>query len=372
LRATSSHASAARGLSARQTDRVIRNSKVNHILIRERPSIDFEERWNSLLDDADYASHYTSPAVFDEPYMRKRPLFALFVGTNDHVDAVLTGFSEPSQVTSGATFSPNLCVRRGANMTVIASSIDRGLLEFSARGHKFISVYSWREIPEMKQMGYREHKEQSPRGTILLDLKKPADQLFKEFSETRRNKIRRAIKAGVVVTEMDVDREFDEYYDIYSHWCKFKHIDLIPYDVQRETLSLQGNRLLLTARHDGKLVGVSIFRYRRPGIIEYAANVSRREDSRVRQNDLLLWRAIEWASAKGDLRCFSLAGAHFFLQKFGGAMYPTYRYSKDLSFLRRRHAKESLMNFGMSVYRKLPDPVKQAIRRLAGRDEESD
>ena len=255
---------------------------------------------------------------------------------------------------------------------MVSSSIDSALLELATGERKFISVYSWLAIPDMRKVGYREHKGHSPLGTILLDLRKPAEQIFKEFSETRRNKIRRAIKAGVVVTELDIDREFDEYYDIYSHWCKFKGIELIPYDVQRETLSLQGNRLLLAARHDGKLVGVSIFRFRRPGIIEYAANVSRREDSRVRQNDLLLWRAIEWASAKGDLRCFSLAGAHFFLQKFGGTIYPTYRYSKDLSFLRRRHAKESLMILGMNVYRSLPDRVKQVVRRLAGRDEESD
>lgn len=345
---------------------------MNQFFIRERPSADLEKRWNDLLDDSEFASHYTSPAVFDEPYMRGRPLFALFVENNDRLDAVLTGFSEPSLISSGATFSPTFCVRRGVDLALLSASINNALLELATNGRKFISVHSWTQIPELKQIGYRELKGLPPLGTILLDLSKPAEQIFKEFSETRRNKIRRAIKAGVLITEMDIDREFDEYYEIYSHWCKFKGLEVIPYSVQRDTLSLKGNRLLLAARHDGKLVGVSIFRYRRPGIIEYAANVSRREDSRVRQNDLLLWRAIEWASAKGDLRCFSLAGAHFFLQKFGGTIYPTYRYSKDLSILRRRHVKESLANFARNVYQNLPERGKQLIRRLAGRIEESD
>jgi hypothetical protein len=40
------------------------------------------------------------------------------------------------------------------------------------------------------------------------------------------------------------------------------------------------------ARHDGRVVGVSTFRFRKPGIVEYAANVSRRKETRIRQNDL--------------------------------------------------------------------------------------
>jgi hypothetical protein len=48
-----------------------------------------------------------------------------------------------------------------------------------------------------------------------------------------------------------------------------------PYEIQRAVFELGGNRLRLVARHNGRVIGVSTFRYRRPGIMEYTANVSR-------------------------------------------------------------------------------------------------
>jgi len=170
----------------------------------------------------------------------------------------------------------------------------------------------------LRSAGFRLRKFDVPMCTILLDLSKGKDWIFRQCSETRRNLIRRAMKAGVDITEMDVERDFDGYYELYRHWCGFKNIACQPYDVQRSSFEAKRNRLVLVARLNGRVVGVSSFRFRRPGVVEYAANVSRREETRIRQNDLLLWGGIEWAVDQRDFSYFSMAGAHFFLQKFGG------------------------------------------------------
>jgi hypothetical protein len=116
------------------------------------------------------------------------------------------------------------------------------------------------------------------------------------------------------------------------------------------------------------MLGVSTFRYRKPGLVEYGANVSRREESsKFRQNDLLLWRGIEWAVDQGSFTHFSMAGAHFFLQKFGGAMHVTFRYSRDRTVLRRRDTVERARLAAFRVYKALPPGIQKTAKRVIKR-----
>jgi lipid II:glycine glycyltransferase (peptidoglycan interpeptide bridge formation enzyme) len=229
---------------------------------------------------------------------------------------------------------------------------------------KFISAFSWNEVAGFQSAGFRAKKWESPSGTVLLDLSRGADALLRDCTKTHRYNIRHALKAGVEVTEMDIGRDFDEYYALYEHWCAFKRCAPQPYDLQRAVFEARENRLLLVARHNGRVVGASTFRFRRPGIIEYAANVSRREETKLTQNDLLLWRAIEWSTQQKDIRYFSMAGAHKFLQGFGGTRHATYRYSLDLTAFRRRDVAEIAQAAAMGVYRALPERARAGLKRL--------
>ena len=122
---------------------------------------------------------------------------------------------------------------------------------------RFISAFAWNETAGFQSLGFRVKKFQTPLGTILLDLSKGTDQLFRDCAEARRYNIRRAIKAGVEVTEMNVRRDFDDYYALYKHWCESKRLAPNPYELQRAVFETKGNRLLLVARHNGRMVGVS-------------------------------------------------------------------------------------------------------------------
>jgi hypothetical protein len=327
--------------------------------------------WNECLDECTFASHYTAPAFFSEPYFRDFTPFAILALDGATVVGVLTGTSRDGATVCGMHASPQLCIRAGAPAEQVAECLAAGLQARLTKQQRLVTVYAWSRLEGFRRAGYRELIIGAPMATTLLDLSRPAELLFREFSETRRNKIRRAIKAGVTVTEMDVAEDFAAYYELYTHWCEFKHIAPQPYDVQRAAFENRDNRLVLVARHDARIVGVSTFRFRNPGIIEYAANVSRREETRIRQNDLLLWKAIEWA-ATARLRYFSMAGSHFFLQKFGGALHVTYRYTKDRTLLRRHDVAQALRSVAITALHHLPEGVQQRLKRLRRADAEQD
>lgn len=335
-----------------------RDKSVEYLIVTFPPDEEIEAAWNECLDNSEYASHFTSPAFLSERYPPESEPFAILAMEGGEISGVVTGVVHDRRILCGEPGSPHLCIRRNTTESEVIRALLSGLREHAGRRIKFISIYCWNEFPQIQRAGFRRRRFSAPLGTILLDLSKGANALFREFSETRRNKIRRAIRAKVDVREMDMAAEFDEYYSIYVDWCSFKNMPCQPYAIQRAILEANGNRLILVARHDGVMIGVSTFRYRRPGIVEYAANVSRRSETRFRQNDLLIWRAIEWFAALPDVRWFSTAAAHYFLQKLGGELHSTYRYSKDRSFFKRHHLVEASQEALIAVYQLMPSGLR--------------
>ena len=254
---------------------------------------------------------------------------------------------------------------------MVGKALAAGLRTLSLPSTKFISAFAWNEVAGFQTAGFRIKRFEVPLGTIVLDLSRGTEQLFREFAESRRYNIRRVIKAGVEVTEMNIDRDFDDYYALYKHWSEFKGLAAQPYDMQRVVFESRSNRLLLVARHDGRMIGVSTFRFRRPNLIEYTANVSRREETKLKQNDLLMWRAIEWSSQQKDIRYFSMAAAHTFLQRFGGRRHATYRYSLDLTTFRRRDLAEKGRAFALKLYHALPPGARERLKKLRNADKDS-
>jgi hypothetical protein len=336
---------------------------VKSTVLTSSPSEEVLGAWNDCLDCAEFASHYTSPEFFREPYFCGLDQFAILArDETGRVCGVLTGLRRGSQLVCGAEGSPQLCFRRDVDLPTAGLALATGLVEYAASSDQAITVYSWSPIEGFARIGFRSRTLVAPLGTIVLDLSRGSERLFKEFSQTRRNQIRRAMREKVEISEMDVTNDFDDYYALYAHWCGFKGVPAHPYELQRSVFEMQGNRLILVARHRGKMIGVSTFRFRRPGIIEYAANVSRREETKVRQNDLLIWKAIEWAAKQPRIGLFSFAGAHFFLQMFGGQMRPVHRYRIDRTLFRRHDLKENLKDAAMGAFRVLPPGVRTKLK----------
>jgi Acetyltransferase (GNAT) domain len=301
---------------------------MDNVVVTSIPDDSTAVAWNDCLDNSEFAGLYMAPDFFRVQYFKDQGPFAVLAVRDSVVHGVVTGLFANRDVECGHSGSPQICVRNGSDLDVVGKALATGLKGLS-------------------------------RGTDLL---------FREFAESRRHNIRRVIKAGVEVTEMNIDRDFDDYYALYKHWSEFKGLSLQPYNMQRAVFESRSNRLLLVARHDGRMVGVSTFRFRQPNLIEYMANVSRREETKLKQNDLLMWRAIEWASQQKDIRYFSMAAAHTFLQRFGGNRHATYRYSLDLTAFRRRDLAEKGRAVALRIYHALPQGTRERLKKLLNVD----
>lgn len=342
---------------------------MDYAILRSPLQDSWVSSWNECLDASEFATYRTAPEFFDDPYFAQKQPFAIVAVERGTVHGVVTGAIEGRDIRCGSSGSPQVCIRRSSDRRLVGRTLAAGLRAHASSSVEVIGVYSWSPLAGFESGGFKSRSFEAPLGTILLELAKGRDLLFKQCSETRRNKLRRALKAGVLVEPMDLGRDFDEYYELYRHWCAFKRLPCVPYELQRAVFALRSNRLVLVARFEQRLIGVSTFLFRAPGMVEYAANVSRRDETRVRQNDLLLWRGIEWAVEQGRFNYFSMAGAHFFLQKFGGTLHTTYRLSLDQTMWRRRDLREGLLTVTTKAYRRLPQRVRTAAKRLLGKSD---
>lgn len=315
-----------------------------HRVLSAYPDADLEAGWRECQRNSRYATSYTGPEYFLEPSLNGKRPFAVLVFDWHCVVAALTGIYTDKTIQSGLDVRPQLCTRDGADTEAVSRALRNALRECSTRFERVV-VHSWEPL-EVRGFNIRKQ----PSASVLLDLSIGKDELFKQFSQTSRNQVRKAQKIGVSVAPL-ADEDFDELHTLYLDWCKFKGLPAESYDLRKAGCA-SSSRLVLVAKYEGKIVGASTFRFTPDGMMEYASNVSRREDSKVKQNDLLVWTAIEFACDKG-LKTFSMGGAHFYLQKFGGEVYPTYRLSWDRTVLKKHHAREWIIDRMRQAYRRL-------------------
>src|SRR5699024_1931400 len=98
-----------------------------------------------------------------------------------------------------------------------------------------------------------------------------------------------------------------------------------------------------------------------------AANNSLVEYQKMRPNDLIGWRSLEWA-CENNFSHYSMGGSHLFLRRFGGGEWATHRYKMDLSRLKTHNFKEAFFDLGIKTYQSLPNSMKAKIKKIAGKN----
>ena len=313
--------------------------------------------WTKFLTRADFAAHYVSPEYFREPFLRDKRPFVVLAWQGERVVAALSGIHEEHQLICGLMSRPQICFDKTVDLAAASDALVAGLLAEAESG-KLITFYSWVPLDTLSKHGYRCKQEE---GVVMLDLTKGPGELFKQFAEARRTNIRKSIKRGVEVVIAGTRDEFKAYYDIYSDWCARKEIAPPAFEVLEEALRSQNRRLFL-ARYEDRIIAGTIIRLYPGGMIEYAANSSLDKYLKLKPNDLLQWRVVEWACAEGYNR-YSLGGAHLFLLKMGGSIAPVYRYRVDRTWLRRYERKEALGKSGRNIFNALPNSLQTLVRR---------
>jgi len=299
-------------------------------IVHDRPARLIEAGWRACLADSDFATHYTAPEYFCEPMLHGRKPFAILSIVDEDVTAVITGLHVGDRVQSGLSLRPQIAFSRYADRPRAMNNLIAGLLQES-KSAKLVDLFLWSDMAGL--VAARLHQ-RTYEGVVILDLSLGPDALFREFSQTRRNDIRRAMKYGVSVDFAKSREDISAYYTVYADWTRSRSLPITEEEQFQGIFASRRNRRLLVARYNGGVIAGVVLRFFPGGVVEVAANCSLQGALQLRPNNLLYWRAIEWSCAEGLTKC-SLGGANLFLRKFGGEVVQTTRHRLDLSLSRR-------------------------------------
>ncbi len=345
----------------------VNSSAMTFTITHDFPPTDLEGAWRDCLTRVGLPSHYNAPEYFFEPQLvGQRPFAILAVDSRGAVTGVLTGLHQGHHLECGQISRPQICVDSGADVAATTDALARGVLE-DGRVERVLSVYSWMVLDSFRHRGFRMRPME---GVVMLDLTPGPEAVFKQFDENRRRNIRAAVKHGIEVFQASTSEDFAAAYEVYLAWLRTPRKRILwnkmSSAVFEQTLRLSANRRLFLARHSGKVIAAVSLRFSPRGLLEFAANWSLDELMKLRPNDLLHWRVIEWACREGFPR-YSLGGAHPFLRRFGGTVAPVYRYRLDRTWFHRHDLGEVLSDRAREWLRKMPEPIEQRIRRFLGK-----
>lgn len=336
------------------------NTSYTSTILTDAPNAELTGRWNDLLANAQLPTHYVTPDFFVDPFAGRDRRFAVLALAGDRIDAVVTGIDDGKTLRCGLGVRPQMIFRRGIDTAKAAMAIANGLRQISPNA-ELIDLHSWDRIAGFDTAGYA-HKPGSGGDTVaMLDLAKGPEQLFKEFSERRRTDLRKTMKLGVVtVKPLETEVELAATYRIHREWTRRKGIAADTHEAFRSMLTSKYRHTLI-AIHEKEVIAATYLRFCPGGVVEYAANNSLEESQKLRANELLGWRSIEWACENGFTH-FSLGAAHPFLARFGGDLVASHRYRLDRTMLKLHVNRERILQFAVKTYLALPDGIRSRIK----------
>jgi Acetyltransferase (GNAT) domain len=336
------------------------------LVLHDYPEAGIENAWRAFLGKVELPSHYCAPEFFKEPFWGGRNPFAVLAINQGSVVGVATALRENGEISCGLPSRPQICMDVTMDRKATEIALTRGLLS-EANSSELVNVYSWDQLDTFSSHGFRARETD---GVVMLDLAKGPETLFSEFTADKRRNIRFSIKNGVEISQATTHEDILEFYEVYQAWRKTSRKEIagteIPLATYEQAFALTSNRLLLLARHGGKVIATNSFRFCPGGLFESAANNSQPEFIHLKPNELLQWKGIEWA-CRNNLRRHSLGGMHPFLRGFGPTLAPIYRYRLDRTLLRRYDVHESISDLGRKWLKKMPKPVEQTVRRVLGK-----
>jgi hypothetical protein len=213
--------------------------------------------------------------------------------------------------------------------------------------------------------------------TLVLDLDRDADALWKAVDSGCRNMVRRAEKAGAEAVRIDERRTWiEDAYAVNRETFAERGVSAFT----RETLELIWDRFVAAghahvfgARHEGRWISFALT-VGTPQVQYYWMGFSRRPRPLPGSSNLVLWRALDDLRQRG-VKVFELGSLDFgdpnmeavsrFKQSFGGRP----RHSMDAVLVRKplKHATAQwLMAFAQSLQRRRPRSAAGGDGRAGG------
>ncbi|HXG85705.1 MAG TPA: GNAT family N-acetyltransferase [Pyrinomonadaceae bacterium] len=337
-------------------------------IITDYPNAGTEKKWFDFMPVSTYPSHYTSPGFFIEPLWENQNPFAVLVFDEDEIAGVLTGLHKGTKIICGLEVRPQVSIAENGDSKAIGAAFAEALLTKAKNNGELINVNYAGKIGGFEEAGFSVKKAAGTYEVMMLDLSDGADAVFKNFSQSRRSDLRKAMRENKIrVSQVENLEELAEFYEIHVAWCGRKQNAPGSWEMMKQAYSQTDYQRIFIAKYDGKIIAGSHFRFYRKSLIEYSANHSIPEYQRLRPNDLIVWKSIEWACEQRIPR-YSMGGSHLFLRRFGGAPVSSYRYQLDLTFFKKHRKKEAVTNFAIKTYQSLPVETRRKIKKILGKE----
>lgn len=135
--------------------------------------------------------------------------------------------------------------------------------------------------------------------TFVLPLQPDYQRVFRGYSETIRNQVRRSRRAQVLVRDARDETDIDAYYHIHLRLARERgYLSIYPCNLLVVLAGMRDAARFLVAEYENRIIGGGLF-FRDGDSILYWHGASDRDYSRVFPSCAVLDEAIHWACEEG-------------------------------------------------------------------------
>jgi len=271
------------------------------------------EKWWEFTDNTENCNIFSTPYMYDvwnsTPGYKPFAFFAM--DDNEEINGILTGYLE----TVSKGILSKISTRAVLMQSPVAiddealSSLLKHYLTFMKRKAVYTEIRNnfdtsfQKDIYESFGFHYEEHL------NIIIDVTPSEDELFGKMHSSRKRNIRKAIKNGILVKEID-HTEFDKVYNILLQIYKRIRLPLPAYNhfLYGYKLNNSKSKMIIYGAYFNKtLIGTMItLKYKNLVIGYYGGSLN--DYYNIRPNDILTWDILITIKKEG-YKYFDFGGA---------------------------------------------------------------
>jgi len=326
-----------------------------------------DDQWDNLIIESNQYSFFHSHAwikVLRESY-GYTPYF--FILRNKGEFSALLPFMEVNSCYSG---------RRGVSLPFsdYCDPIIRGQISpqnLLKRAISFGKTFKWKYLDmhggEIFFQGKNSSREYYGH---LLELNAEPDNILKQFRDSNKRSIKKAVKSGVEIHQSNSLHSMQDFYRLHCLTRKRHELPAQPFQFFKkihEHIISKKSGFIIKASFRNKIVGAAVFfHFGKKAMFKFGASDLRYQH--LRMNNLIMWEAIKWYANNGyENFCFGRTdmenlGLRQFKQGWGTKEYGIKYFKYDLKADSLIKYNTDNINFMIRlVFRKMPIPISQIL-----------
>lgn len=207
----------------------------------------------------------------------------------------------------------------------------------------------------------------------LLELKADLNNILKQFRDSNKRSIKKAVKSGVEIQQSNSLHSMRDFYRLHCLTRKRHQLPVQPFHffkkVHEHIISKKAGFIVKAFYHD-KIVGAAVFfHFGKKAMFKFGA--SDLKFQHLRMNNLIIWEAIKWYANNGyESFCFGRTdrehvGLRQFKQGWGtkeyGIKYFKYDLNSDSLIKDNADDVDKMIHF---VFSKMPVPILRILGAL--------